>query len=86
MKSEEDDQWNKRIVEKQYNLSVPLYKTTFLSPNQIGNELNCIGLDVVRLSDGTLELHKTEAYDDDVSKEMTLFLQSYLKGRSEQWE
>ena len=43
-------------------------------------------MDVVRLSDGTLELHKREAYDDDVSKEMTLFLQSYLKGRSEQWE
>ena len=40
VKSEEDDQWNKRIVEKQYNLSVPLYKTTFLSPNQIGNGLN----------------------------------------------
>lgn len=43
-------------------------------------------MDVVRLADGTLELHKTEAYDDDVSKEMTLFLQSYLKGRSEQWK
>lgn len=36
VKSKEDDKWNKRIVEKQYNLSRPLFKTTFLSPNQIG--------------------------------------------------
>lgn len=42
VKSEEDDQWNKRIVETLYNLSVPLYKTTFLSPNQIGSEWICV--------------------------------------------
>ena len=43
-------------------------------------------MDVVRLADGTLELHKTEAYDDDVSNETMMFLQDYLKGRSEKCE
>ena len=44
--------------------------------------MNGFVCEIVRFTDGTLELHKTEAYDDDISDEMALFLESYLKDRS----